>query len=185
MMMRILEAGGLEVLKDDDYRPPSEHNPKGFYELGPALRLGREGETTDWVEMAKGKAVKVIAYQLRHLPPEYTYKVVFMRRKVKEILTSSEKMGLVRQDIQLSEREQILAYKGEFVLYEAWLMRQPNMEAIHLNYNDILACPEEHLDKVRQFLGLPLDLEKMVVAIDPELYRQRADAASSNRSSLL
>jgi len=41
MMMRILEAGGLEALKDDESRPPSEHNPKGFYEFGPALRLGR------------------------------------------------------------------------------------------------------------------------------------------------
>ena len=43
MMMRILEAGGLEALKDDEFRPPSEHNPKGFYEFGPALRLGRGG----------------------------------------------------------------------------------------------------------------------------------------------
>ena len=176
MMMRILEAGGLEALKDDEFRPPSEHNPKGFYEFGPALRLGREDETSDWVETVKGKAVKVIAYQLRHLPPEYTYKVIFMRRKVKEILASSEKMGLVREDIELSEREQVLSYKMEFVLYEVWLMHQPNMEAIHLDYNDILACPEEQLGKVRQFLGLPLDLEKMVAAIDPGLHRQRADA---------
>ena len=30
MMMRALEAGGLEVLKDDEFRPPGEHNPKGF-----------------------------------------------------------------------------------------------------------------------------------------------------------
>jgi hypothetical protein len=37
---------GLEVLKDDEFRSPSEHNPRGFYEFGPALRLGREGETT-------------------------------------------------------------------------------------------------------------------------------------------
>jgi len=27
MMMRILEAGGLEALKDDEYRPANEHNP--------------------------------------------------------------------------------------------------------------------------------------------------------------
>ena len=174
MMMRILEAGGLEVLKDDEFRPPSEHNPKGFYEFGPALRLGREGESTNWVKTAVGKAIKVIAYQLRHLHPEHTYKVIFMRRKVKEILASSEKMGLMREDIELSEREQVLSYKMEFVLYEVWLMRQPNMEAIFLSYNDVLASPREQLGKVRQFLGLPLDLEKMVAAVDPNLHRQRA-----------
>jgi hypothetical protein len=174
MMMRILEAGGLEVLKDDEFKPPSEHNPKGFYETERTLKLGAEGETTEWLATAVGKAIKVIAYQLRHLPPEHTYKVIFMRRKVKEILASSGKMGLLREDIELSEREQMLSYKMEFVLYEVWLMRQPNMEAIHLWYNDILACPEEQLGKVHQFLGLPLDLEKMVAAVDPNLHRQRA-----------
>jgi hypothetical protein len=177
MMMRILEAGGLEVLKDDDFKPPSEHNPKGFYETKRTLKLGAEGETTDWVETAVGKAIKVIAYQLRHLPPEYIYKIIFMRRRIKEILASSEKIGMVPEDLELSEREQVLSYKTEFVLYEVWLMRQPHMEAIHLNYNDILTSPEEHLDQVRQFLGLPLDLEKMVTAVDPNLHRQRADTA--------
>jgi hypothetical protein len=177
MMMRILEAGGLKVLKDDEYRPPSEHNPKGFYETERTLKLGAEGETTDWVETAVGKAIKIIAYQLRYLPLEYTYKVIFMRRRVKEILASSAKMGLVREDLELSEREQALSYKTEFVLYEVWLARQSHMEAIHLNYNDILTSPEEHLEQVRQFLGLPLHLEKMVAAVDPNLRRQRADTA--------
>jgi hypothetical protein len=175
MMMRILEAGGLEVLKDDEFRPPSEHNPKGFYETERTLKLGAEGETTEWLPTVVGKAIKTIAYQLQHLPPEHTYKVIFMRRKVKEILASSRKMGLVRKDIELSERDQALSYITEFVFNEVWLMRQPNMEAIYINYNDILASPEEHLEQVRQFLGLPLDLEKMVVAVDPNLHRQRAD----------
>ena len=96
------------------------------------------------------------------------------RRKVEEILASSQKMGLLRQDIQLSEREQVLSYKTEFVLYEVWFMRQPHMEAIFLNYNDVVISPEEHLEQVRQFLGLPLDLDRMVAAIDRGLYRNRA-----------
>lgn len=179
MMMHSLEAGGLEVLKDDEFKPPNEHNPKGFYETKRALKLGVEGETIEWVATVVGKGIKVIAYQLCHLPPEYTYKVIFMRRKVKEILASSGKMGLVRKDLELSEREQELSYKTEFMFYEVWLMRQPHMEAIYIDYNDVLGSPEEQLSKVRQFLGLPLDLEKMVVAVDSKLHRQRADAASS------
>jgi hypothetical protein len=158
---------------------PQTSTTKGFYETKRALKLGVEGETIEWVAAAVGKGIKVIAYQLCHLPPEYTYKVIFMRRKVKEILASSGKMGLVRKDLELSEREQELSYKTEFLFYEVWLMRQPNMEAIYIDYNDVLGSPEEQLGKVRQFLGLPLDLEKMVVAVDPNLHHQRADAASS------
>ena len=123
---------------------------------------------------AQGKAVKVIAYQLRHLPPDHNYKVIFMRRKVEEILASSQKMGLLRQDIELSEREQALSFKTEFVLYEVWLMRQPHMQAVFLSYHDVVARPEEHLEQVRLFLGLPLDHDQMVAAIDRGLYRNRA-----------
>lgn len=61
-------------------------------------RIGAEGQTTGWVAGAQGKAVKVIAYQLRFLPPEFAYRVVFMRRRIAEILASSGKFPLLRAD---------------------------------------------------------------------------------------
>jgi hypothetical protein len=183
MLMQILAAGGLDVLIDD-CKAPDEHNPKGYFEFGQALRLGREGETTDWLEAARGKAVKVIATQLQHLLPTYAYKVIFMRRNIAEVIASSLKLGATLLDSGLNERERVLAFKGEYVHYEIWLMQQPNMEAIYLNYNDILVSPEENLERVRRFLDLPLDLEGMAAAIDPSLYRQRADTIRLDRPGI-
>jgi len=62
LMMQMLEAGGLSVLRDEQFRPADERNPRGYYEIQAAMELGKEGQTTDWVADARGKAVKVIAY---------------------------------------------------------------------------------------------------------------------------
>jgi len=173
LMMQLLEAGGLPVLRDDNYRPADERNPRGYYEIKDALSLGGEGQTSDWVAGAQGKAVKVIAYQLRFLPPEFDYRVVFMRRRIDEVLASSGKFKLLREDSPLSEREKILAFKTEYVLYESWLMKQPHLPALFVNYNDLLDCPGAPVARICEFLDLPLDPEQMIAAIDPALYRNR------------
>ncbi len=109
----------MPVLRDDGYWPPDDRNPRGFYEIEAALPLGSPEQSTDWLADARGKAVKVIAYQLKYLPAEYAYRLIFMRRNIREILMSSGKFPLLRTDSPLSEREQILAYKTEYVVYEA------------------------------------------------------------------
>jgi hypothetical protein len=172
LMMQMLEAGGMQVLVGENDRR-DEYNPKGYYEFKPAFRLGDKGETPDWLTDARGKAAKVIAPHLCYLPIEFNYRIVFMRRKIKEVLASWRQIYSGGMREELSEREQILAFKTEYVLYEIWLDRQPNIRALYLSYNDILAAPEHEMEKVRAFLGVPLDLTKMVAAIDPTLYRHR------------
>ena len=173
LMMQLLEAGGLPVLRDDNYRPADERNPRGYYEIAAAMSLGAAGQTTDWVAGAQSKGVKVIAWQLRFLPPEFTYRVVFMRRRVAEVLASSGKYPLLRQDSPLTEREKMLSYKTEYVVYEAWLMQQAHLPALFVNYNDLLDAPAAPVARIREFLGLPLDADRMIAAIDPALYRNR------------
>jgi len=176
-MMQMLEAGGLPVLKDDTFHPADERNPRGYYELEAALGLGGEGYGTDWVAGARGKAVKVIAYQLKFLPSEFDYRVVFMRRRIAEILASSGEFGGLRADSPLSEREKIMAFKTEYALYEAWLLRQAHMRAVFISYNDLLQGPASPVAEVCAFLEAPpavaLCAERMTAAIDPGLYRQR------------
>jgi len=172
LMMQMLAAGGMSVLVDE-FRKADEHNPRGYFEYERALKLGGKDETTDWVTDAQGKAVKVIAYQLQHLPAAFDYRVIFMKRKIAEVLASWGKMGLVRTDVQLSEREQILGFKTEYAIYEARLVRQTNTQVLFIQYNDLLANPREQIARVRDFLGMPLDGEAMLAAIDPALYRNR------------
>ena len=173
LMMQMLAAGGLEALVDDAHAT-DEHNPRGYYEYGAALNLGAENETTAWVAQARGKAVKVMAYQLRHLPAELDYRVVFMRRRIVEVLASWDKMGLTREDCELDERERVLAFKTEYAIYEAQLERTSAMRVCYVQYNDVVAEPAGQAAGVAGFLGLPLDVQAMAAAVDPALYRNRA-----------
>jgi hypothetical protein len=59
------------------------------------------------------------------------------------------------------------------VVYEAWLMKQKHLPALFVNYNDLIDQPAAPVARVCDFLGLPLDAEKMRAAIDPALYRNR------------
>ena len=177
LMMQMFEAGGLPVLKDESFRPTDERNPRGYYEIRDALSLGAEEQSTAWVAGALGKAVKVIAYQLQHLPPDHDYRVVFMRRRIAEVLASSGEFKMLRTDSPLSAREQVMAYKTEYALYEAWLLRQAHMRAVFVSYNDLLEDAAGPVAEIRAFLdaspAAPLQAERMIAAIDPALYRNR------------
>ena len=94
MVMKMLEAGGLAVLTDG-LRTADEDNPKGYYEVERVKDLAREADK-GWLGEARGKAVKVISYLLKSLPPTFNYKVVFIRRDLEEVLASQRKM-LARQ----------------------------------------------------------------------------------------
>ena len=93
MMMKILEAGGLEVFTDN-LRLPDEDNPKGYYELEQVKAL-KDGDDS-WIKDAPGKVVKVISSLLEYLPLSYKYKIIFMRRAIPEILASQKQM-LIRR----------------------------------------------------------------------------------------
>ncbi len=177
LMMQMLAAGGMDVLTDDT-KTPDEHNPRGYFEFGPALKLGGKETSTDWVDGAVGRVVKVMAYQLRHLPETFEYRVLFMRRRIAEVLASWNKMKLTRPDVRLSEREQILAFKTEYAVYEATLERRKNFRVLFVQYNELLASPDEWIEKVAGFLGdsldrTSLDRSAMRGAIDYALYRNR------------
>jgi hypothetical protein len=173
LMMQMLEAGGLPVLRDEVFRPANEHNPRGFYEIEDAFRLGEPGCSTAWLAETLGKTVKVIAPALLRLPPKHAYKVIFMRRRIEEIIASHAKANALREESSLSEREKILAFKTEYVVYEAWLMKQTHMPALFVNYNDLMDSPAAPVVRIREFLDLPLDVCKMIEMIDPALYRNR------------
>ncbi|MFO7682412.1 MAG: sulfotransferase family protein, partial [Chloroflexota bacterium] len=83
LMMKMLEAGGIPPLTDQ-IREADTDNPKGYYEFERVKQLDK-GDTA-WVAEAVGKVVKVISALLKHLPPEYEYRVIFVRRNMAEIL---------------------------------------------------------------------------------------------------
>ena len=172
MMMKILEAGGLPPLTDN-LRTADEDNPKGYFEFERVKKMP-DGDIS-WVEDAQGKAVKVISALLEHLPPAYSYRVLFMQRKIDEILASQKQM-LVRSGKptdQVSDEQLAEMYGKHLAKVKAWLDEQTNFSVNYLDYNAMLADPTKYARQVNQFLDNSLNPQDMARVVDPNLYRQR------------
>jgi hypothetical protein len=172
MMMRILEAGGLPPLTDN-FRQADADNPQGYYEFERVKQLPK-GDIA-WLGEAQGKAVKVIAILLSHLPATYTYRVIFMHRAMPEILASQCQMLIRRGEDPDKISAEALArlYEKHVQQVNTWISSQPHVQRIEVDYNQLLQNPRPEIERVNQFLGYTLNLEKMVEVIDPTLYRQR------------
>jgi hypothetical protein len=172
MMMKMLEAGGLQPVSDN-LRTADDDNPKGYYEFERVKKLP-EGDY-GWLPEARGKAVKVISALLEHLPKDYSYKVLFMNRQMDEILASQRQM-LIRSNKptdKVSDEQLAEMYRKHLAKLDAWLKEQPNVSTLYVEYNRLLAEPQASIDKIAGFLDVSLDTEKMAGVVDPSLYRQR------------
>lgn len=172
MMMKMLSEGGLEVVTDA-IRAADEDNPNGYFEFEPVKQLVDGDEK--WLDGAAGKLVKVISALLEHLPARYEYKIVFMEREIKEILASQQKMLQRRSEASKSTDSEMEAQFTEHLkAVKYWLARQPNIAVMYVDYNRLMADPDAYCGPVADFVGLPLDVERMRGVPNERLYRNRA-----------
>jgi len=171
MMMRMLQAGGMSLLTDD-VRTADEDNPQGYYEFEQVKQIEHDRA---WLEDARGKVVKIISALLKGLPSDYTYQVIFMRRKMGEILASQRQMLVRRGEASDTIQDDRMAHLFQRHLEEvrAWLDGQPNVETLYVHYNEVLENPVEQAQRVNRFLGNTLDVAQMAAVVDPTLYRQQ------------
>lgn len=172
MMMKMLEAGGLPILTDN-LREADANNPKGYYEFERVKELpnGDYG----WIPEAGGKVVKIVTGLIMNLPSDARYKVIFMQRAMKEVLSSQKKMlgRLGREDDRVEDEKMKKIYQEHLKQVNAWIAKQPNIEVLYVNYNTMLGSPLESLKKVNEFLGGGMDVNVMAGVVDKELYRER------------
>ena len=172
MAMKMLEAGGLEVVSDG-VRTADEDNPKGYYEDERVKDLHQMDDKT-WLRDARGKAIKVISWLLKDLPEDNNYKVIFMRRHLEEVLASQTKMLDRRGEDDESEDERMTElYKNHLWRVGYMFKHRPHVEALEVEYTEALSSPREKAEQIRGFLDLDLDLEKMTGVVDKSLYRNR------------
>lgn len=172
MAMKMLQAGGLSLVKDD-VREADEDNPKGYFE---DERVKDLAEMVDkrWLRGARDQVIKVVSSLLQYLPPNNFYKVVFMRRNLHEVLASQAKMLDRRGESSDTDDEAMLAmYENHLEKVEFQLRFRDHFETLYVNYTDVLADPEGQAARINGFLGGRLDERRMVEAVDPNLYRNR------------
>ncbi len=171
MMMKMLAEGGLPIVTDQ-LRTADEDNPNGYFEVE-AVKQMSAGNTA-WLQDAGGKVVKVISALLEYLPQEYSYRIIFMERAIKEILASQRKMLARRnEESKVDDAEMEDQFRKHLSVIKPWLVRQPNMEVIYVSYNSMVNDPAILCKMVIDFLGLPLEYERMLAVPNEKLYRNR------------
>jgi hypothetical protein len=177
MMMQMLKAGGMPVITDN-IRVADPDNPLGYYEFEPVKQLSRDAS---WLDSAGNKAVKIIYRLLYDLPRHHVYKVIFMRRKLEEVIASQREM-LRRQNKEggaLSDRQLADAFRSDMQKIDLWLSGRENFVTLHVNYDDVLHEPRRTITEIDRFLGYKLDTEAMIKVIDQALHRQRVGAVGA------
>ena len=101
-----------------------------------------------------------------------------MERELNEILDSQFKMKMrlqgkkMEQDapfnLKLAE-----AYKKELAASKS-IEKDANVEILRINYNEVLSNPENVLRQIAAFTNRELDVDKMTLEIDKDLYHERA-----------
>jgi hypothetical protein len=181
MAMKMLEAGGMELVVDN-VRTADVDNPKGYYEDERVKDLA-EMEDMSWLRAARGKVIKVVSSLLNYLPAENTYKVIFMRRNLHEVLASQAKMLERRgEDSQTGDEELLAMYESHLEKVQFQLRFRPHFEALYLNYADVVGDPLSQAQLMAAFVGGGLDVAKMAAAVDGSLYRNRAAADGAVRA---
>jgi hypothetical protein len=172
LMMAMLDSGGIPPLTDN-IRQADVDNPKGYYEFE---RVKKLPDDTGWLPEAEGKAVKVLAELIVHLPSDREYKVIFMMRELPEIIASQKKMMKRRGEDpdKVPDAELMSLYRSYLRNLKSIVNRSPNMKALYVSYNELMADPSGVLKELEGFLGGWLDMGAMKDAIDANLYRNRS-----------
>ena len=111
LMMQMLHCGGVPALTDN-VRERDEDNPRGYYELEAVKRTRNDAS---WLDDAAGRVVKLVHLLLYDLPPPRSYRVVFMKRDLNEVVRSQGVMLDRRgsEGAKLTAQQLITAYEGQ------------------------------------------------------------------------
>ncbi|MCF8408989.1 MAG: sulfotransferase [Crocinitomicaceae bacterium] len=167
LMMQILEKSSLEILSDG-IRQKDNNNPEGYYELEAVKGIVKDNS---FLKSANGKVLKVVAPLPMFLDKSLSYRVIFMRRDIQEILRSQEIM--LNKD-QQAEREKFTAIYTTHLQKTYQFFELNNIPFLDVFYKELVNNPESELKKIIEFLGLHSDWKELAKVVNPELYRNKA-----------
>ena len=117
----------------------------------------------------------MVSALLYDLPPSQTYKILFMHRRLPEVLASQNVM-LQRHGTgppEADDQKMAQAFKKHLDAVTAWLAQQKHMEVLSVDYNEVITHAVASAQAVQHFLGTRLDVHRMAAVVDQALYRNR------------
>jgi hypothetical protein len=173
MMMQMLAAGGIELFADGK-RPIDEDNPRGYFEHEKVTQLNRD---TTWIAEARGKAVKIVAQFLPHLPAGEEFRIVFMHRAMEEVTASQSTVlrRLGRKEGAFDERYLARVCSAQLVRVREWLKRHPWVRVLPVRYAQVLDDPAGTARRLADFLGAPFNESAAAACVVPAMRRHRGN----------
>ena len=175
MAMKMLDAAGFDPVQDGK-RTADDDNPKGYYEDERVLRLN-ESLDRSWLFEVRGRALKVVSHQLKWLPATHFYKILFMRRSLDEIVASQNKMLQNREETHrntIDDDNTKAEYQKHLDEIYALIESREQFVMSEVNYRGMIDDAQTEAQKIADFLGGNLDVDKMTAVVDRKLYRNRA-----------
>lgn len=172
MMMNMLQAGGVDLVMDNNRKEADNDNPLGYFE---DERVKKLREYNSWLNEIHGKAVKVISILLYDLPVTNRYQIVFMQRRMDQILASQKEMmrKLCTDRSGIDDATMAKKFNKHLRNVERWIEKQKNMDCLYVDFHDVIQDSTFQAKRVAEFLDRDLDVERMVQAVDKKLYRNR------------
>ena len=181
LLMHMLSAGGWPIMADNE-RAADTDNPDGYFEWEGIKQLRQR---PDIIREADGKVVKVISMHLALLPNRHHYRVIFMQRPIEQVVDSQFKL-IARRKGRADDAPQIPDEERQAMIkrlrsHAEWTVEHlrvaPNFELLEVDYPELVAKPDEWVQKIAAFAGKP-DLpaaarEKMKAVVKPDLFRNR------------
>ena len=108
------------------------------------------------------------------MPNTHPYKVLFLRRALPEVLASQRTMMERRGQVDDTSDEMMFAiWSKHLSTVERLLTRSDHFQLLSIQYSEVIQNPLAEAKRIRDFLGLPLDVDKMAAAVNESLYRNR------------
>ncbi len=172
MMMQMLDAGGIPAMADE-IREADVDNPRGYFEFE-VVKATRDDAS--WLEESAGKVVKMVYRLLYDLPQDRSYRVVFMRRELGEVVASQKKMLERLGKPQSKQDDEGMAdlFRRQLADFEKWVEGQDCLQILYVNYRDMIEDAQPQVARIKEFLGRDLDTSAMADVVTPSLYRNRS-----------
>lgn len=166
LMMQLLESAGVPILTDG-LRKSDVSNPEGYYEFEAVKGIVRDNS---FLKDAAGKAVKIVAPLPMFMDSSLSYRIIFMRREMDEVLRSQEKM--LNKD-QSAEREKFKTlFEGHLSKTYAFIEKN-SIPSLDVHFKELVQNPEKVLEEWKKFLGLNTEMNVLMKVVKPDLYRNR------------
>jgi len=166
-----MEAGGLKTMYRESRDKMKDSYGDSYYDANP---LGlKEMERQDYQELGfpskyKGYCLKLLMGGLNSMCVMPKIKIVFMRRDAEEIRQSYEAFFDRRMELDNGTFQR----KVELIIEQ--MHNRKDTELIEVWYRDVIENPIKQFQRIKDF-GFPIDVEKAVSVVNPELCRFRKE----------